>query len=208
MYYGTIRNYDVANGPGIRVSLFVSGCTNGCPNCFQPETWSFLFGSEFTEETENTLLGMLSPDHIRGLTVLGGEPFEPDNQRSLLPFLKKVKTAFPKKDIWCFSGNRLEELIGTVRDGELIEDGDPRKSRTDHVRCEVTEELLALIDVLVDGRYVERLKDLSLDFRGSSNQRLIDLPRTLANWRSLPDPQSFTQSDIVLWENKKSRRPL
>jgi len=196
VYYGNIRNYDVANGPGVRVSLFVSGCTNACPHCFQPQTWDFCYGQEFTGETEETLLGMLAPSYVRGLTVLGGEPFEPDNQRALVPFLKRVKSAFPEKDIWCFSGNRLEELTGEAEDGQVIEDGDPRRSRSGHMRCEKTDEMLSLIDVLVDGRYVERLRDLSLDFRGSSNQRLIDLPRTRA------------EGKIVLWENKKARRPL
>ncbi len=196
MFYGNIKDCDVANGPGIRVTLFVSGCTNGCPGCFQKQTWDFRYGKAFTEETEQKLLGMLKPSYVRGLTLLGGEPFEPENQRALVPFLKRVRTEAPEKDIWCFTGNRLEELTGAAKDGELIMDGDPRQSRAAHLRCEVTDEMLSLIDVLVDGRFVERLKDLSLDFRGSSNQRLIDLPKTLA------------EGQIVLWDNKASARPL
>ena len=196
MFYGNIKDCDVANGPGIRVTLFVSGCTNACPGCFQKQTWDFRYGEAFTDETEQKLLRMLKPSYVRGLTLLGGEPFEPENQRALVPFLKRVRTEAPEKDIWCFTGNRLEELTGAAKDGELIMDGDPRQSRAAHLRCEVTDEMLDLIDVLVDGRFVERLKDLSLEFRGSSNQRLIDLPQTIA------------EGQIVLWENKASARPL
>ena len=196
MFYGNIKDCDVANGPGIRVTLFVSGCTNACPGCFQKQTWDFRYGEAFTNETEQKLLRMLKPSYVRGLTLLGGEPFEPENQRALVPFLKRVRTEAPEKDIWCFTGNRLEELTGAAKDGELIMDGDPRQSRAAHLRCEVTDEMLDLIDVLVDGRFVERLKDLSLEFRGSSNQRLIDLPQTIA------------EGQIVLWENKASARPL
>ena len=196
MFYGNIKDCDVANGPGIRVTLFVSGCTNACPGCFQKQTWDFRYGEAFTNETEQKLLRMLKPSYVRGLTLLGGEPFEPENQRALVPFLKRVRTEAPEKDIWCFTGNRLEELTGAAKDGELIMDGDPRQSRAAHLRCEVTDEMLDLIDVLVDGRFVERLKDLSLEFRGSSNQRLIDLPQTIA------------KGQIVLWENKASARPL
>ena len=162
MYYGTIKNCDIANGIGVRVTLFVSGCTNHCPGCFQPETWSFTYGEPFTEETESKLLDMLAPDYINGLTLLGGDPFEPENQRALLPFLKKVKAAFPNKTIWAFSGFEYEDML---RIGC-------------HPHCEVTEEMLGLIDVLVDGPFVESKKDIGLRFRGSSNQRLIDLNRT------------------------------
>ncbi len=196
MFYGNIKDCDVANGPGIRVTLFVSGCTNACPGCFQKQTWDFRYGEAFTDETEQKLLRMLKPSYVRGLTLLGGEPFEPENQRALVPFLKRVRTEAPEKDIWCFTGNRLEELTGAAKDGELIMDGDSRQSRAAHLRCEVMDEMLDLIDVLVDGRFVERLKDLSLEFRGSSNQRLIDLPQTIA------------KGQIVLWENKASARPL
>ncbi len=196
MYYGTIKDCDIANGPGVRVVLFVSGCTNGCPNCFQPETWNFCYGKEFTEETQTELIKMLSKGYVRGLTLLGGEPFEPANQRALLPFLKRVRKECPKKDIWAFSGSRLEELQGTIPQGEPVDDGDMRPSRAGHVRTEVTDEILSLLDVLVDGRFVERLKDITLEFRGSRNQRLIDMPKTLQ------------EGKVVLWENTTSKRPM
>lgn len=173
MYYGEIKDCDIANGEGVRVSLFVSGCTNRCKNCFQPQTWDFCYGQPFTAETEQKLLNMLSPSYINGLTVLGGEPFEPENQRCLVPFLRQVRAAYPQKTIWAFSGFTLEEL----------------QSDGSHPRCEVTDEMLSLLDVLVDGRFVEELKDISLRFRGSSNQRLIDLKATRAagEIRCLPD---------------------
>ena len=159
MYYSEIKNCDIANGLGVRVSLFVSGCTNHCEQCFQPQTWDFLYGKPFTAETEALLLEMLSPSYIRGLTLLGGEPFEPANQRALLPFLHRVRQELPQKNIWSFTGFTWEELL----------------TPGSYPRCEVTDELLSLLDVLVDGRFVEELKDLTLRFRGSSNQRLIDL---------------------------------
>ena len=173
MYYGEIKDCDIANGEGVRVSLFVSGCTNRCKNCFQPQTWDFHYGQPFTEDTEQKLLDMLAPSYINGLTVLGGEPFEPENQRCLAPFLRRVRAAYPQKTIWAFSGFTLEEL----------------QSDGSHPRCEVTDEMLSLLDVLVDGRFVEELKDISLRFRGSSNQRLIDLNATRAagEVRCLPD---------------------
>lgn len=174
MHYGQIKNCDIADGPGVRVSLFVSGCTNRCKNCFQPQTWDFSFGEEFTAETEEKLIGLLSPSYISGLTVLGGEPMEPSNQRALLPFLKRVRGAFPRKTIWIYSGFTLEELLS---DGT-------------HPHCEVTRELLGLCDVLVDGRFVEEKKDITLLFRGSANQRLIDLHSTLETGK------------VTLWENK------
>ena len=163
MYYGEIKDCDIANGEGVRVTLFVSGCTNHCAHCFQPQTWDFTYGQPFTAETEERILSLLAPNYINGLTLLGGEPFEPENQRALLPFVRRVKAAFPGKTIWAFSGFTYEEL--------LREDG-----ASPH--CEVTEELLGLVDVLVDGRFEEALKDISLRFRGSSNQRLIDLNAT------------------------------
>ena len=172
MHYGEIKNCDIANGVGVRVSLFVSGCTNHCENCFQPQTWDFCYGNPFTAETEEYLLSLLAPDYINGLTLLGGEPFEPENQRALLPFLRRVREQFPKKTIWAFSGFTLEEMR---REGS-------------YVRCEVTDDLLALVDVLVDGRFVQALYDISLRFRGSSNQRIIDIPATLA------------RGEIVLWD--------
>ena len=159
MYYGEIKNCDIANGEGVRVSLFVSGCTNRCKNCFQPQTWDFTYGRPFTAETEDHLLALLAPGYINGLTLLGGEPFEPANQRALVPFLRRVRRELPEKTIWSFSGFTYEELTGAAG----------------HPRCEVTDEMLSLLDVLVDGRFVEELKDLTLRFRGSSNQRLIDL---------------------------------
>ena len=173
MYYGEIKNCDIANGEGVRVSLFVSGCTNRCKNCFQPQTWDFTYGQPFTAETEDHLLALLAPGYINGLTLLGGEPFEPANQRALVPSLRRVRRELPEKTIWSFSGFTYEELTGAAG----------------HPRCEVTDEMLSLLDVLVDGRFVEELKDLTLRFRGSSNQRLIDLNASRAAGRLcfLPD---------------------
>ena len=162
MYYGEIKDCDIANGEGVRVSLFVSGCTNHCEHCFQPPTWAFDYGQPFTEETEDRLLSLLSPSYVNGLTLLGGEPFEPENQRALLPFLRRARTAYPEKTIWAYSGFTYEEL--------LTEGSSPR--------CEATDGMLSLLDVLVDGRFEEARKDISLRFRGSSNQRLIDLNAT------------------------------
>lgn len=162
MHYGEIKNCDIANGIGVRVSLFVSGCTNHCEDCFQPETWDFNYGNIFTEETENKILEMLAPDYICGLTVLGGEPFEPENQRVLVDFLRKVRRKYPEKSVWCFTGFTLEML----------------ETEGTHCHCEVTEEMLSLIDVLVDGRFDKNKKNISLRFRGSENQRLIDLNLT------------------------------
>lgn len=175
MYYGTIKKRDIANGIGVRVSLFVSGCTRHCKNCFNPETWSFTYGNPFTSETEAEILAALAPDFINGLTVLGGEPFEPENQRALLPFLRRVRQAYPGKDIWCYTGCTLETDLA------------PGGSHF----CEATDGLLSLIDVLVDGAFVESLKDITLRFRGSANQRLIDLPATLAC------------GEAVLWDRLK-----
>ncbi len=162
MHYGQIKNCDIANGIGVRVSLFVSGCTNRCDGCFQPETWDFHYGEPFTGETEIRLLKMLEPSYINGLSLLGGDPFEPTNQRVLTPFLRCVRERYPRKSVWAFTGYLYEDLL---------RDGSPP-------RCEVTDEMLGMIDVLVDGPFVARLKDISLRFRGSSNQRLIDLNRT------------------------------
>lgn len=164
MNYCNIKPRDIADGIGVRVTLFVSGCRNHCPNCFQPETWDFGYGKPFTAETEAYLLEQLSPDYVAGLTLLGGEPFEQENQQGLLPFLKRVRRELPEKTIWGYSGFTWEELTGAV----------PARCR-----CEVTDEMLSQLDVLVDGRFVEELKDIRLHFRGSSNQRLIDVPATL-----------------------------
>ena len=163
MYYGTIKNFDVADGPGCRVSLFVSGCRNHCPGCFNQETWDFCYGQEYTRETEQMLLKALVPAYIQGLSLLGGDPFEPENQRELLHLLRNVKTAFPKKDIWAYTGYTLERL----------------RNAESHPRCEVTDEMLSMIDILVDGPFIETRKNISLRFRGSDNQRIIDLPDTL-----------------------------
>lgn len=165
MNYCALRNCDVANGPGMRVTLFVSGCTNHCPGCFQPETWDFDYGKPFTEDTQRRILEMLRPEYISGLTLLGGDPFEPGNQRALLPLLKQVKAAYPGKSVWAYTGFLLDE--------ELQKNGS-------HPRCEVTDELLTYLDVLVDGRFVEAQKDVRLKFKGSKNQRIIDVPKTLA----------------------------
>ena len=164
MNYCGLKNCDVANGPGMRVSLFVSGCTNHCPGCFQPETWDFEYGQPFGSAAEQEILDLLEHSYIDGLTLLGGDPFEPQNQKVLLPFLKKVRERFPNKTIWCYTGFRLEE--------ELLCDGS-------HPRCDETDEMLSLLDVLVDGRFVEAKKDIRLNFRGSSNQRIIDVQKTL-----------------------------
>lgn len=159
MHYGTIKKCDVANGPGIRVSLFVSGCTNRCEGCFQPETWDFHYGQEYTEETQTQILEALKPPYVKGLTILGGEPFELENQPEIAALVKKVKVECPGKDIWCFTGFTLEQ--------DLIPGG--------RRYCESTDEILSYLDVLVDGRFEEEKKNLNLAFRGSENQRLIDM---------------------------------
>ena len=163
MNFAAIKWADVANGPGVRVSLFVSGCTHRCPGCFNEEAWDFGYGQPFTEAQEDKILAALVPAHIKGLSLLGGEPFEPDNQRALLPVLRRVKEACPDKEVWCYSGYTL--------DGELWRDS--------RARCQYTDEMLSLIDVLVDGPFVEAKKDLNLRFRGSSNQRILNVPASL-----------------------------
>ncbi len=159
MNYGTIKKTDISNGTGVRVSLFVSGCTHHCKGCFNPETWNFGYGSPYTKETEEELLEALSNSYINGLSLLGGEPMEPDNQRVLLTLVKKAKSLYPEKDIWCYTGYDYEN--------DLLCDS--------RARCECTDDLLSYIDVLVDGEFVEERKDISLQFRGSSNQRIIDV---------------------------------
>ncbi len=171
MNYGNIKFCDIANGIGIRTVLFVSGCTHHCKGCFQPETWDFNYGQPYTEATEQAILDSLAPSYIHGLTLLGGEPMEPDNQRALLPLLRRLKTDYPTKTVWCYSGYTYEELTGQSR-----------------ARCEVTDEMLSYIDVLVDGEYIEEKRNISLRFRGSENQRLIDLAKTREQGR------------MVLWE--------
>ena len=177
MYYGEIKKCDIANGEGVRVSLFVSGCTHHCPGCFNRETWDFCYGKEFTKETEEELLKALEPGYVNGLSLLGGEPFEPQNQAVLVPFLRKVRERYPEKTIWCYSGYLFDK--------ELL-----RESRA---RCGLTDEMLSMIDILVDGRFVESLKDITLVFRGSSNQRVIDVKKSLE------------RGDVVLWEQKIKR---
>ena len=177
MYYGTVKKFDVANGEGIRTTLFVSGCTNRCKNCFQPETWAFDYGRPFTDKVAEDILSTFSIPSVRGLTVLGGEPMEPSNQRALLPFLKEFKRRYPTKTLWLFTGNLYEELTGKL--GE-------------HPKClDITEELLSLVDILVDGRFEEENKQLGLRFRGSSNQRIIDMNKTCL------------AGEIVIWEGTK-----
>lgn len=161
MNYSLIRACDIANGPGVRVSLFVSGCTHHCPGCFQPETWDFDYGTPFTQETQKHIFSLLEPDYIDGLTILGGEPLEPCNQQDLLPFVKAVRREFPEKSIWVYTGFTFKELIR--RTGEC---------------GTITKSLLSQIDILVDGPFIEAKKDLRLIFCGSSNQRLIDLRKT------------------------------
>ena len=171
MYYGTIKKHDIANGPGVRVSLFVSGCRHHCKGCFNAETWDFRYGQLYTEETEKEILAALEPGYIQGFTLLGGEPFEPENQESLIHLCNRVRNELPDKDIWCFSGFTYEEITGNSR-----------------ANIKNTKELLSLIDVLVDGRFVEDKKDISLKFRGSSNQRIINIKKTMA------------EGKVVLWE--------
>lgn len=163
MNYATIKKYDVANGPGVRVSLFVSGCTHACKNCFNKEAWDFDYGALFTEQTEQEIFEALDKDFIQGFSLLGGEPFEPQNQAVLVPLLRKIRQRFPQKDVWCYSGYTLDKQLW-------------QESRA---RCAVTDEMLSYLDVLVDGEFVEELKNLSLRFRGSSNQRIICVPESL-----------------------------
>ena len=161
MNYADIKKVDVANGPGVRVSLFVSGCTHHCKECFNPETWDFSYGVPFGEAEVEKILSFLAPDHIRGLSLLGGEPFEPDNQKAVLELVERVRKELPGKTVWCYSGYLFEELAA----GKV----------GDHSRS-----LLEGLDVLVDGPFVQAKKDLGLRFRGSNNQRIIDVPASLA----------------------------
>lgn len=164
MNYAAIKPTDVANGPGVRVTLFVSGCTHYCKGCFNSEAWDFDYGQGFTEEPQEELLRLLSPDYIVGLTLLGGEPMEPVNQAELLPFMKKVRERFPEKTVWCFTGYDFEkDILGKM-----------------FPLSEVTRELVPLFDVMVDGKFVEEKKNLRLKFRGSENQRILDVKKSLA----------------------------
>ena len=173
MNYANIKSRDIANGPGIRVSLFVSGCTHRCPGCFNREAWDFSYGQPFTQETIDQILALLKPDYIQGLTLLGGEPFDPRNQEAVLELLRAVKKAYPEKNIWAFTGYLFDK---DILPGKL---GDP----------EITREYVSYLDVLVDGPFVEEKKNLSLRFRGSENQRLIHVPASLAAGK------------VVLWED-------
>ncbi len=163
MNYGEIKKYDIADGPGVRVSLFVSGCTHCCEGCFNSQTWDFNFGKPFTEETEEEILKAMSPSHISGFTLLGGEPFEPQNQKVIVELLRKIKKAYPEKNIWCYTGYLFDrDLLGESR-----------------ARCEYTDEMLSMIDVLVDGEFIKEKRSLMLNFRGSSNQRIILVQQSL-----------------------------
>lgn len=173
MNYAEIKYCDIANGAGVRTSLFVSGCTKQCENCFNKVAWDFAYGAPFDKAVRNKILESLAPAYISGLSVLGGEPFEPENQRGLLPFLRDVKVLYPQKSIWCYTGN--------VYETDLLQPG--------KTRCEVTDALLAQLDVLVDGPFVQAQADISLRFRGSANQRLIDLNKTRA------------AGHVVLWQD-------
>ncbi len=173
MNYAEIKNCDIANGPGVRISLFVSGCTHHCPGCFNEVAWDFNYGKPFTQETIDEILDMMKPDYIKGLTLLGGEPFEPQNQPAVVELLRQVKANFPEKSIWAFSGYLFDRDILSGRLGPW----------------EITREYLSYLDVLVDGPFVEAKKNLSLRFRGSENQRLIDVPASLASNR------------VVLWQD-------
>lgn len=161
MHFASIKNFDIANGIGVRVSLFVSGCNHHCKECFNEEAWDFNYGKEFSDEEINTIIDMLKPDYIKGLTLLGGEPMEVRNQEGILPLVKLVREKYPSKNIWCYSGFTFEQIM------KMSEE------------LEITRELLKYIDVLVDGKFVIEKKDLSLKFRGSSNQRIINLPKSL-----------------------------
>lgn len=172
MHYATIKNCDIANGPGVRVSLFVSGCTHHCKGCFNEVAWDFNYGEPFTQDTVDKILDMLKPDYVRGLTLLGGEPFEPQNQGSIVELLRAIKANYPDKSIWAFSGYLFERITS----GSL---GD----------WEITKEYLSYLDVLVDGPFVEEKKNLNLRFRGSENQRLIDVPASLK------------ENKVVLWQD-------
>ena len=180
MNYAAIKWADVANGPGVRVSLFVSGCTHRCPGCFNEEAQDFAYGQPFTRVQEDQIVAALAPAHIKGLSLLGGEPFEPDNQRALLPLLRRVKEKHPEKEIWCYSGYLLETELW----------------RDSRARCEATDEMLSLLDVLVDGPFVEARKDLNLRFRGSANQRILNVPA------------SIKAQAPVLWDGDMTVRPI
>ena len=169
MNYADIKNVDVTNGPGVRISLFVSGCPHHCPGCFNPETWSYDYGEPFAEQEVEKIIGMLDAPYIQGLSLLGGEPLAPKNQATVLDLVKQVKEKLPGKDIWCYSGYLYEDLL----DGRVGEH---------------SQELLSYMDVLVDGQFQKELKDIRLRFRGSSNQRIIDVPKSLMEGQVVVNP--------------------
>lgn len=171
MNYATIKPWDIANGPGVRVSVFVSGCTHRCKNCFNAEAWDFNYGEPFDEAVMDRIVRLAQPDYIRGVTYLGGEPFDPRNQAGLLELSKKLRAAYPQKSIWSFTGYVYEKNLPQVPG--------------------VTDALLASLDVLVDGPFIEEQKNLCLRFRGSENQRLIDMPQTLK------------AGTVVLWDEEQ-----
>ena len=173
MKYATIKTVDIANGTGVRVSLFVSGCTHRCPECFNEIAWDFNYGQEFNQETIDLILKALEPSHIAGLTLLGGEPMELVNQEWLLPLLQQVRKMYPDKDIWCYTGYLYEDLLPGGK-----------------VHGPYSDEILSYLDILVDGPFILAQKNIRLKFRGSENQRIIDVKRT-------------NQSrQIVLWDEK------
>jgi len=174
MNYAKIRKCDVANGPGVRVSLFVSGCNHHCKNCFNREAWDFNYGEKFTEKQEEQIIEDLKPDYITGLSLLGGEPFEQTNQEGLAPLVEKVKQTYPDKKIWCYTGFTFDKQIL----GQMVNEE----------KRDTTKQMLENIDYIVDGRFVEELKDPKLQFRGSANQRIIDVKKSLA------------ENEIILWD--------
>lgn len=182
MNYASIKKSDIANGEGIRTTIFVSGCRNRCKNCFQPETWSFDYGSPFTDGVMEELFKTFDNPVVRGLTILGGEPMEPENQVGLLPLLREFKRRYPKKTVWLYTGNLYEVLVGEVGS---------------HPKCiDITRELLSLVDILVDGPFIEEEKRLGLRFRGSANQRIIDMNKTrdagrVIIWEGVSEDKSY-----------------
>lgn len=164
MNYATIKWTDIANGEGVRISLFVSGCTRRCKDCFNAVAWDFSYGKPFDESVRESIYEGLKAEYIAGLSLLGGEPLEPENQRALLPFVKEVKKRFPEKSIWCYTGNVFDPATGLLKEQDK--------------NTEVTEELISLFDVLVDGEFIEAQKNIRLKFRGSSNQRILDVKKS------------------------------
>lgn len=175
MNYAAIKDFDVANGPGVRVSLFVSGCNHHCKNCFNREAWDFDYGEPFTAKEIDHIIDALAPDYIKGFSILGGEPMEYENQKGILPLVKKVKAIYPDKSIWCYTGFDFEKDIKC----DMM------------TRWSETRELVSYFDIMVDGKFVEELKNLKLRFKGSSNQRIINVQKSLA------------ENTIVLWDGEK-----